>query len=63
MRCNICNKELDNAGNPIQYCDYQQGRCPKQKHSFNWNNKLDKLIALILVPAMFLFVLIYVELY
>ena len=26
-----CRKKLDSMGVPVEYCDYQQGRCPMQK--------------------------------
>jgi hypothetical protein len=66
MKCKIlgCDKKLDDQGFPISYCEWQQGRCPNQKHAFDWNNKFDKFAALVLVPLMLLFVavVIYVEL-
>lgn len=66
MRCNVggCNRQLDHNGIPVEYCDYQQGRCPMQKKAFDWNNKFDRFSALVLVPFMFLvlLVVIYVEL-
>ena len=64
MNCNICNKELGTDGRPVEYCDYQQGGCPNQKHAFDWNNKFDRFSALVIIPAMFalLFLVIYAEL-
>jgi hypothetical protein len=66
MKCKVegCNKQLDHMGVPVEYCDWQQGRCPMQKKAFDWNNKFDRFAALVLVPLMlvFLFVVIYVEL-
>ena len=66
MKCDVegCNKQLDFNGFPLEYCDWQQGRCPMQKKAFDWNNKFDKFAALVLVPLMFalLFVVLYVEL-
>jgi hypothetical protein len=65
MRCDICNKELGSDGRPATYCDWQQGRCPNQKHEFDWNNKFDKFAALVLVPIVVLTyaMVIYVELF
>jgi hypothetical protein len=33
MKCKVggCNKQLDEYGWPIEYCEYQQGRCPHKK--------------------------------
>ncbi len=66
MKCIVkdCNNKLDNRGYPVEYCDWQQGRCPHQKKAFDWNNKFDRFAALVLVPLMLLFVsiVIYVEL-
>lgn len=66
MKCRVegCNKQLDNMGVPVEYCDYQQGGCPMQKKAFDWNNKFDRFSALVLVPLMFLilFMVIYAEL-
>ena len=65
MRCDICKKELDDLGRPVAYCDWQQGRCPNQKHTFDWNNKFDRFSALVLVPIVVITyaVVIYVELF
>jgi hypothetical protein len=65
MRCDICEKELGVDKRPVSYCEWQQGRCPNQKHTFDWNNKFDKFSVLVLVPLMLLFfsIVIYVELY
>lgn len=32
-KCKVrgCHNKLDPMGMPIEYCDYQQGRCPMQK--------------------------------
>lgn len=32
-KCKVsgCHHKLDFMGVPIEYCDYQQGRCPMQK--------------------------------
>lgn len=32
-KCTVrgCRHKLDFMGVPIEYCDYQQGRCPMQK--------------------------------
>jgi hypothetical protein len=64
MRCDICNSELGNDGRPVSYCEWQQGRCPNQKHAFDWNNKFDRFTALVLVPIMLILFLavLYVEL-
>jgi hypothetical protein len=32
MKCEICGDTLDDNGRPLKYCEWQQGRCPKQKH-------------------------------
>ena len=67
MRCKVegCNKQLDHIGIPVEYCDWQQGRCPMQKKAFDWNNKFDRFAALVLVPivALILLAVLYVELY
>ena len=66
MRCKVdgCSKQLDETGWPVEYCDYQQGRCPMQKKAFDWNNKFDRFSALVLVPIMLLIAatVIYVKL-
>ena len=33
MKCVVrgCAKKLDETGFPVDYCDYQQGRCPMQR--------------------------------
>jgi hypothetical protein len=33
MKCVVrgCRHKLDDAGTPVEYCDYQQGRCPMQR--------------------------------
>jgi len=30
MKCKVngCGRQLDAYGFPVEYCDYQQGRCP-----------------------------------
>ena len=65
MKCTIegCNKQLDN-GVPVEYCDWQQGRCPMQKKAFDINNPFDRFAAFVLVPIMLLVAatVIYVEL-
>jgi len=65
MRCDICEKELGADGRPGTYCDWQQGRCPNQKHAFDWNNKFDRFAALVLVPIVVITyaTVIYVELF
>jgi len=65
MRCDICSKELGADGRPVTYCDWQQGRCPHQKHRFDWNNKFDRFAATVLVPIIILVYgfVIYVELF
>ena len=65
MRCDICSKELGADGRPSTYCDWQQGRCPHQKHAFDWNNKFDRFAALVLVPIVVITyaMVIYVELF
>lgn len=37
MKCKVegCNKQLDHMGVPVEYCDYQQGRCPMQKQKLD----------------------------
>lgn len=32
-RCIVrgCRNQLDDKGYPVNYCDYQQGRCPMQR--------------------------------
>jgi hypothetical protein len=30
-----CNNKLDETGRPVEYCDWQQGRCPMQKRAVN----------------------------
>lgn len=66
MICKVlgCKNQLDNDGVPVEYCEYQQGRCPMQKKAFDWNNKFDRFCALVLVPIMLLIAatVIYVEL-
>ena len=66
MKCKVegCNKQLDYLGVPVEYCDYQQGRCPMQKKTFDINNSFDKFSAFVLVPIILLFaaMVIYVEL-
>lgn len=66
MRCKVdgCNRQLDENGYPVEYCDWQQGRCPMQKKAFDWNNRFDRFAAIVLVPIMLLLMLgvIYVEL-
>jgi len=62
MKCSVegCNKQLDHSGVPVEYCDYQQGRCPMQKKAFDWDNKFDRFAALVLVPLMFVFLLVVI---
>jgi|688.fasta_scaffold187412_2 hypothetical protein len=35
MNCIVlgCRNKLDENGVPIEYCDYQQGRCPMQRQN------------------------------
>ena len=35
MKCVVrgCTKKLDVNGFPLEYCDYQQGRCPMQRQN------------------------------
>lgn len=35
MKCVVrgCRHKLDDAGEPVEYCDYQQGRCPMQRRT------------------------------
>lgn len=37
IRCKVegCNRQLDEYGYPVEYCDWQQGRCPMQKHKLD----------------------------
>lgn len=30
-----CKRQLDENGYPVEYCDYQQGRCPMQKEQLS----------------------------
>lgn len=64
MKCDICDKDLGVDNRPVSYCEWQQGRCPNQKHAFDWNNKFDRFTALVLVPIMVIVfcVVLYVEL-
>jgi hypothetical protein len=66
MKCTVqgCNRQLDEHGSPVEYCEYQQGRCPMQKKAFDWNNKFDRFSALVLVPIMVIIfcLVVYVEL-
>ena len=41
-----CERQLDENGYPLEYCDWQQGRCPMQKQ------KLDT-IGYIVIAVMF----------
>ena len=67
MKCKVegCIKQLDHIGDPVEYCDYQQGRCPMQKKAFDINNPFDRFSAFVLVPIMLLIfaTVIYVELF
>ena len=66
MKCKVdgCDKRLNDMGVPVEYCDWQQGRCPMQKKAFDWDNKFDRFSALVLVPIMLVIAatVIYVEL-
>ncbi len=66
MRCKVdgCQKQLNDSGIPVDYCDWQQGRCPMQKKAFDINDPFDRFAAFILVPIMLLIAgtVIYVEL-
>ena len=37
VKCPVhgCRKKLDSDNMPIEYCDYQQGRCPMYKQQVN----------------------------
>jgi len=35
-----CNRQLDHNGYPVEYCDYQQGRCPMQKEQLSFKGHL-----------------------
>jgi hypothetical protein len=67
MKCSVegCNKQLDHMGVPVEYCDWQQGRCPMQKKAFDINNPFDRFSAFVLVPIMLIIfaTVIYVELF
>lgn len=67
MRCRVggCDRQLDKNGYPVEYCDWQQGRCPTQKKSFNINNPFDRFAIFVLVPAILLIIItvVYVELF
>jgi hypothetical protein len=66
MKCKVegCSKQLDHMDVPVEYCDYQQGRCPMQKKAFDINDPFDRFSIFVLVPIMLLVVstVIYVEL-
>lgn len=66
-KCTVggCETPLNEEGYPVQYCEYQQGRCPIQKKAFDINDKFDRFAAFVLVPIMLIFVsvVIYVELF
>ena len=49
----------------VEYCDWQQGRCPMQKKAFDINNPFDRFSAFVLVPIMLIIfaTVIYVELF
>lgn len=36
-KCSVfeCHNKLDKNGHPIEYCDWQQGRCPMQKQKLD----------------------------
>ena len=67
MECKVlgCKNQLDNDGVPVEYCEYQQGRCPMQKKAFDINNPFDRFSAFVLVPIMLIIfaMVIYVELF
>ena len=66
MKCKVegCTKQLDSNNTPVDFCDYQQGRCPMQKKAFDINNPFDRFSLFVLVPIMLLIAatVIYVEL-
>jgi hypothetical protein len=37
VRCKVegCNRQLDEYGYPVEFCDWQQGRCPMQKQKLD----------------------------
>ena len=67
VKCPVrgCRQKLDSDNIPIEYCEYQQGRCPMQKRAFDWNNKFDRFAAIVLVPIMIIIMatVLYVELF
>jgi len=42
MRCKVdgCNKQLDETGWPVEYCDWQQGRCPNKKAKLSYEGHI-----------------------
>lgn len=53
IKCKVigCTHKLDDHGKPIEFCEYQQGRCPMQKE------KLDT-VGRIVITSMFTTLLI-----
>lgn len=53
MRCKVhgCNRQLDEHGVPVEYCDWQQGRCPMQKQTLStfWHYVLGFVLILLLL--------------
>jgi len=41
-KCKVigCDKKLDENDRPIDYCDWQQGRCPMQKEKLDTTGRI-----------------------
>jgi len=51
VKCPVrgCNKKLDSDNVPIEYCDYQQGRCPMYKAEFTLYGTLIYVLIFVLL--------------
>jgi hypothetical protein len=50
-KCTVrgCYKQLDEHGYPVEYCDFQQGRCPMQKVPVDFNPVLFYVILFVVL--------------
>lgn len=50
MQCPVggCDRQLDEHGLPVEYCDYQQGRCPMYKQKIDFVGIATVVVMLVL---------------
>lgn len=54
-----CHKKLDSNGFPVEYCDFQQGRCPMQNKPIKEYSKVFLYTTLTIYTCLLILILRY----